>query len=49
MYKSEESDIRLDVYLSKVLDISRSQADKMIKNKEVLVNGEEVKNGKILK
>lgn len=39
---------RLDNYLASNLDISRSQVTKMIKNKEVLVNGKIVKPGFIL-
>ena len=39
------SDIRLDVFLSETLDVSRSSVSKMIKNGEVLVNGKAVKGG----
>ncbi|MBR3198985.1 MAG: RluA family pseudouridine synthase [Bacilli bacterium] len=42
-------EIRLDNYLSKELDESRSQVSKIIKNGEVLVNGKNVKAGYILK
>lgn len=47
--KVKESDIRLDNYLSKALDESRSQITKQIKNKNVLVNGKTTKTGYILK
>ena len=45
---SDES-IRIDLYLSKKLDYSRSTIVKMIKDKSILVNGEEVKNSYQLK
>lgn len=41
----KEENVRLDQYLAKELDISRSQVLKMIKNDEVLVNGKKVKSG----
>lgn len=45
---SDES-TRLDLYLSKKLDYSRSRIVKMIKSNNILVNGKEVKNSYILK
>ena len=42
-------EIRLDNYLTKELDESRSQISKIIKNGEVLVNGKKTKAGYILK
>ena len=45
---SDES-IRIDLYLSKKLDYSRSTIVKMIKDKSILVNGKEVKNSYQLK
>ena len=47
-YQVKQSNIRLDNYLSSVLEVSRSQVTKMIKAKEVLVNGNIVKPGFIL-
>lgn len=47
-YQVKENDIRLDNFLAEVMDISRSQATKMIKAKEVLVNGKAVKAGFML-
>ena len=47
-YQSDE-EIRLDNYLTKELDESRSQVSKIIKNGEVLVNKKRVKAGYILK
>lgn len=41
----KEENVRLDQYLAKELDVSRSQVLKMIKNDEVLVNGKKVKSG----
>ena len=48
-YEVSLDNIRLDKYLSSVLEDSRSQILKMIKNGEVLVNGKIVKAGFILK
>ena len=48
-YQVKQSDIRLDNYLSSILEVSRSQVTKMIKAHEVLVNGKEVKPGFLLK
>ena len=48
-YQVNQNDIRLDNYLTDVLEISRSQVTKMIKSNEVLVNGKKVKPGFILK
>lgn len=48
-YQVKQNDIRLDNYLAEILDISRSQATKMIKAKEVLVNDKLVKAGFMLK
>ena len=45
---SDES-IRIDLYLSKKIDYSRSTIVKMIKDKSILVNGKEVKNSYQLK
>ena len=47
-YQVKQSNVRLDNYLSSVLEVSRSQVTKMIKAKEVLVNGNIVKPGFIL-
>ena len=47
--KVNEEGIRLDNYLTKTLDVSRSSVTKMIKNKEVLVNGHPVKAGYLTK
>ncbi len=44
-YQVNQNDIRLDNFLTDVLDVSRSQVTKMIKAKEVLVNGKSVKPG----
>lgn len=44
-YQVNESNIRIDNYLAKILNTSRSQITKMIKNGEVLVNGDKVKPG----
>ena len=46
-YQVKQSDIRLDNYLSSILEVS--QVTKMIKAHEVLVNGKEVKPGFLLK
>lgn len=40
---------RLDTYLSNNIDLSRSQISKLIKNKNILVNGKSVKNGYTIK
>ncbi len=51
-YVVEETnkDLRLDIYIASLnLDISRSLAQKKIKNKEILVNGKEVKESYKLK
>ena len=47
-YQVKENDIRLDIFLTSVLDDSRSQVTKMIKSGEVLVNGKHVKAGFLL-
>lgn len=48
-YQVANDDIRLDNFLAEALNTSRSQVTKMIKNKEVLVNGKIVKPGFLLK
>ena len=48
-YQVNQNDIRLDNFLTDVLEVSRSQVTKMIKAKEVLVNGKNVKPGFMLK
>ena len=48
-YHVNQNDIRLDNFLTDVLEVSRSQVTKMIKAKEVLVNGKNVKPGFMLK
>ena len=48
-YQVNQNDIRLDNFLTDVLEVSRSQITKMIKAKEVLVNGKNVKPGFMLK
>ena len=48
-YQVKENDIRLDIFLTDVLDASRSQVTKMIKAKEILVNDKIVKAGFMLK
>lgn len=48
-YKVEEDGIRLDNFLTLKMDVSRSSISKMIKAGEVLVNGEKVKAGYIVK
>jgi len=47
--KVDRENVRLDVFLTEKLEESRSQITKMIKNKEVLVNGKTPKSGLILK
>ena len=37
--KVEENNIRLDIYLAKILNISRSKIQKLIKQEKILVNG----------
>ena len=46
---NENVNVRLDVFLSKELDKTRSYIDKQIKYGNVLVNGSSVKNGYSLK
>ena len=46
---NENLNVRLDVFLSKELDKTRSYIDKQIKYGNVLVNGSSVKNGYSLK
>ena len=48
-YQVNQNDIRLDNFLTEVMEVSRSQITKMIKAKEVLVNGKNVKPGFMLK
>lgn len=48
-HKVDNPGIRLDVFVTETLDISRNQALKMIKSGEVLVNNEEVKAGYLVK
>ena len=48
-FKAIEDNVRLDNFLCFNMDTSRSQIAKMIKNKEVLVNGKVVKAGYMLK
>ncbi len=47
--KVEESNVRLDQYLTKKLDYSRSKVEKLIKEKNILVNNKETKKSYILK
>ena len=47
MYKVSEAGERLDNFLTKEMDVSRSSVTKIIKNGEVLVNGKAVKAGYI--
>ena len=47
--KVEEKDIRIDQYLGKNLDYSRSKIEKLIKNKDILVNNKEIKKSYTLK
>jgi len=46
-YQISEAGERLDNFLAKTMDVSRSSLTKMIKNKEILVNDKEVKAGYI--
>ena len=46
---AEKDNDRLDVFLTEVLDISRSQIKKLIDYGNILVSGEKVKSGKSLK
>ena len=48
-YQVENNEIRLDNFLTDVMDESRSQITKMIKTGEVLVNGKQVKAGFLVK
>ena len=48
-YQVESDEIRLDNFLTEVMNESRSQITKMIKNGEVLVNGKKVKAGFLVK
>ena len=48
-YQVKEDDIRLDNYLAKEMEVSRSSISKMIKNGEVLVNGKNLKGGYLVK
>ena len=48
-YKVQSDLIRLDNFLTDIMDESRSQITKMIKNGEVLVNGKKVKAGFLVK
>lgn len=47
--KVDEENVRLDVFLTEKLEESRSQITKMIKNKEITVNGNIPKAGLLLK
>ncbi len=48
-YQVNDSKMRLDNYLAMVMDISRSSASKIIKSSAVLVNGNAVKGGYMVK
>lgn len=45
----ENIDVRIDTYLSNILDFSRSKIVKLIKNRIIKVNGENTKNSYLLK
>ena len=47
--KVEENDIRVDVYLSEKLDLSRSKVQSLIKQDKVLVNGKNIKSNYLVK
>lgn len=49
MYIAEIDNVRIDVYLSEKLDISRSKIQKLIKENKVLVNDKEISNNYKLK
>ena len=48
-FEVDIEEVRLDNYLASVMDKSRSQVTKMIKSGEILVNGESVKAGYLVK
>ena len=48
-FQVSDNEIRLDNYLAKMMDVSRSQVTKMIKAHEVLVNEKEEKAGYLVK
>lgn len=45
----DNSDIRIDKYLIKVLNLSRTKIQELIKNKKILVNDEPIKNSYIVR
>ena len=47
--KVNESGKRIDVFLLDEISLSRNQIQKAIKNKQVLVNGDEVKTNYVVK
>lgn len=47
--KVDENNIRIDQYLVSKLDYSRSKIEKLIKNKDILVNKKEIKKSFLLK
>lgn len=47
--KVQEEDIRIDNFLAQKLDQSRSQINKMIKNKQISINGKNIKSGYLIK